>query len=84
MCHVVPNGPARGPIFCPFWGHFHRPERDNFTVPPKDRLVHDEKFESSKRNKAGEYARTHSRGELESEVRDSAHTGRAGNLRCVA
>ena len=34
MCHVVPNGPARGPIFCPFWGHFHRPERDNFTVPP--------------------------------------------------
>ena len=29
-------------------------------------VVHDEKFESSKRNKAGEYARTHSRGELES------------------
>ena len=45
-------------------------------------VVRDEKFASSKRNRAGEYARTHSRGELESEVREIFRAQRRwGNVR---
>ena len=45
-------------------------------------VVRDEKFASSKRNKAGEYARTHSRAALASEVREIFRAQRRwGNVR---
>ena len=28
----MPNGAGSWPAVCPFWGQFHRPERDNLTV----------------------------------------------------
>ena len=32
---LVPNGAGSRPDFCPFSGHFHRPNRDIFSVHPE-------------------------------------------------
>ena len=33
----MPNGAGTPRDFCPFWGHFHRPNRDIFSVLPDER-----------------------------------------------